>query len=287
MEVRGWPAIIWPVPWGGDKQWRRCCRPDALPQPRFAGSGTTRARLADELATQAHCMGDRPWRDIDAIRRLLPFRRFCPGEPRPCVGPARRRVGLTVNRPLGSQGGRLTLMAGWGQGAERQSSYSLGYNNHLGKLNYGMRFDRERRPSGQALDTFTLTASLPLGERRRASLSSGMTWGLRAGPFECALACNGWGAWAMGVWAGCSASGRDAGGAGLDAHLLHRGSFGELNASFANRHTHHQASMGAQGALVAHPGLVHGPAAWGKLCDCPCTGCERGAASPASSDTPG
>lgn len=171
------------------------------------------------------------------------------------LAPARRRVGLTVNRPLGSQGGRLTLMAGWGQGAERQSSYSLGYNNHLGKLNYGMRFDRERRPSGQALDTFTLTASLPLGERRRASLSSGMTWGAQGqGRSNVRLRATAGerGQWGYGLAAVRQEGTR--GGAGLDAHLLHRGSFGELNASFANRHTHHQASMGAQGALVAHPG---------------------------------
>ena len=168
---------------------------------------------------------------------------------------ARRRVGLTLNQPLGSQGGRLALTAGWGQGADNHNSYSLGYNNHLGKLNYGLRLSRERRPSGQALDRFTFTASLPLGERRRASLSSGMTvdsqglgrsnvrWRTTAGERE---------QWGYGLAAVRQEGPR--GGAGFDANLLHRGSFGELSASFADRHTHRQATLGAQGALVAHPG---------------------------------
>jgi len=174
----------------------------------------------------------------------------------PVVAP-RWRAGLSFNQHLGERGGRLELRAGRGQGADSHSSYSLGYSNHLERFTYGLRFDRELRASGQVLDTFTLTASLPLGERRRASLSTGTTLGPK-GQSRSNLRWSGTGGergqWGYGL-AAVRQSG-ERGNAGFDANLLHRSASGELRGSLASHSIHRQTTLGAQGALVAHPGGV-------------------------------
>lgn len=171
------------------------------------------------------------------------------------VDPARWRAGISVDQQLGAQGGRLGLTSG--QDAGRHSSYSLHYNNHFDRLTYGVRLSRERRPSGQPLDTLTLTASLPLGERRRASLSSGLSLGAQ-GQGRSNLRLSGtagdWGQWGYGLAAVRQEGERS--NLGFDVNVLHRRSSGELSGSFANRGTYRQATLGAQGALVAHSGGV-------------------------------
>ena len=180
------------------------------------------------------------------------------------IDPLRWQVGLGVDQQLGARGGRFSLRASLRQsraGTGGSESYSAGYNNHIGTLSYGISLSREQRMTGQSIDTLTLNASLPLGERRRSSLGTTLSTDTR-GQGSANVRWRGT-AGEQGQWGHGLALVRQEGArvdSGFDADLLHRRASGDFQASLSSRPGYRQATLGAQGAVVAHAGgLIAAP----------------------------
>ncbi|WDY59762.1 fimbria/pilus outer membrane usher protein [Pseudomonas sp. PSKL.D1] len=175
------------------------------------------------------------------------------------VDPLHWQLGLGLEQQLGERAGRFSLSASLRQNhvGSSNKSYTAGYNNHVGALSYGITFSRELRNTGEPFQTVMFNASLPLGERRRSSLSathstdsrgqgrSNLRWSGTAGDH---------GQWGHGL-ALVRQDGEQAS-SGYDANVLHRSASGELMASVSGGRGYRQATLGANGALVAHAGGV-------------------------------
>lgn len=170
----------------------------------------------------------------------------------------RWRAALALHQSLPGAG-RLSLSA---SGSERSSvggssEFSAGYYHHMGSLSYGLTLSREHRGDGQPLNAMRLTFSMPLGERRRGSLSSNLhrdAQGRGSSNVRWSSTAGEQGQWGYGVSAtrveGAQAS------TGLDANLLHRGGAGEWTVAVAQRPGWRQMALGARGAVVGHAGGV-------------------------------
>lgn len=175
---------------------------------------------------------------------------------------SRRRLQLSLHQRLGKKGGSLNLTATnrqrW-RDKRASKGYSLGYSNSLGAFTYGLSINRELDALGRAFTTYAFNASLPIGEQRRGSLSSGVNvnsdersssnlrWSAVGGDQQ---------QWGYGLAASQQKGGRNE--AGVDANLRHSSSTGEITGSLASRRGYRQASVGAQGSAVAHSGGVIG-----------------------------
>ncbi|MFK0309769.1 fimbria/pilus outer membrane usher protein [Pseudomonas sp. NPDC090233] len=169
----------------------------------------------------------------------------------------RWQAGLTVGQPLGERGGRLAFSASLRQSwsGQSQKSYSLGYNHHLGRIGYSINLSRELRGTREPINTLMFSASMPLGERRRSSLSATLDRDSR-GQVRSNVRWSGVsgerGQWGHGL--AVLHQGGDRADGGFDANLLHRGSSGVISGSLSSRRGYRQATFGAQGAVVAHAG---------------------------------
>lgn len=226
--------------------------------PRQASSGgAVRVSWYHRLGGQGTGLGVTLTQSDSA--NYLSFDEFVNASRRGRVDPSRRWLQLSVHQQLGQQAGRLSLTASdrrsWQGG--RRTGYNLGYSNHLGAFSYGLNISREQVAVGRALTAYTFNASLPLGERRRAALSSGLNLDSQ-GRSSSNLRWSGIGG-DHGQW-GYGLSATHQRGApndvGFDANLRHSGASGVINSSLANRRGFRQASVGMQGAVVAHAGGV-------------------------------
>nr|WP_225778342.1 fimbria/pilus outer membrane usher protein [Pseudomonas sp. Marseille-Q3773] len=180
------------------------------------------------------------------------------------IDPLRWQAGLGVDQPVGERGGRFALRASLRQrwaGGGRSESYSLGYNNHIGTLSYGISLSREQAVTGHAVDAMMFNASMPLGERRRSSLSTALHSDSR-GQGSASVRWQGvsgeHGQWGHGL-ALVRQEGERAD-SGFDATLQHRGASGDIQGAVSSRRGYRQATLGAQGAVVAHAGgLITAP----------------------------
>lgn len=172
----------------------------------------------------------------------------------------RWQASVGLDQQWGERGGRFNLRASLRQsraGRGSSDSYSVGYNHHLGSLSYGINLSRELRAARAPINTLAVHASMPFGERRRSSLgaalnrdsqgrgSSSVRWRGTAGDH---------GQWGHGLALVHQEGERTS--TGFDANLLHRGAKGEFSGSLSSRRGYRQATLGAQGAVVAHQGGV-------------------------------
>ncbi|MDF0731655.1 fimbrial biogenesis outer membrane usher protein [Pseudomonas entomophila] len=230
----------------------RSALPGQAPQQGQAMRLSWRTRLGSaDLSTQVS-LSDSP--------RYLTFDEFARAERGGRHQPSRWRVGLTLNQSLQGRGGRLSFAASSNRAwaAQRSSnSYNLGYFNHYGALSFGLALRHEQRSARAALNTFTFTLGMPLGERRRASISSQYHHD-NQGRSNAMLRGSGTAGdrqqWGYGVSAVRQTGARST--HGFEANLLHRAFGGELSGSLAGREGYRQFSLGARGALVGHGGGI-------------------------------
>lgn len=174
--------------------------------------------------------------------------------------PTRWRAGLNMTQRLGERGGQLNASfsnsRSWA-GRGSHDSYNIGYSNYIGSFSYGVNLRREQRTDGEPLQTLSVNVSMPLGEKRRSTVSaatsansqgegsSNVRWNASGGDR---------GQWGYGLAATRQEGTRDD--AGVDANLMYRGASGDVSGSLSSRRNYRQATLGAQGAFVAHPGGV-------------------------------
>lgn len=173
--------------------------------------------------------------------------------------PTRLSTRVAISQGLGEQGGRLSLQAVRTQRWQRPGSdlsYSLGYFNHYGALGYGITASREQSTPAGHRNQIAVTLSMPLGERRRGSLSSTFISngnGHSTTNTRVSTTAGEYGQWGYGL--GLSTrhqSQRDT--AGVDAHVHYGGAGAQLSGTLSQHRDYQQASLGARGALVAHAG---------------------------------
>ncbi len=172
----------------------------------------------------------------------------------------RNRFTLTLNQRLGSDGGSLYANASvsdyWNHPGN-DTQFQVGYDNHLGRLAYSISASRGRIALGGYDNQVSLNASLPLGDTAHApSISFNLGHDSNSGN-QAESTLNG----ALGEWnqfnygATASHTGNGTGNA-YDVNVGYNSRYAVFDASAGGGRGYSQASVGASGAVVAHPGGI-------------------------------
>lgn len=173
----------------------------------------------------------------------------------------RSRTSLSLSQRLGPQGGNIgvtALMARYWHRPGSDVHYSIGYSNAWGRIPYRLSASRQRDAWGRASTLVHVGVSIPLGSERPPLLTSSINYD-SAGRSQVQASVAGLlgsdNRWSYGLNADYS---RGAGmpGAHGSANLTYRGPLAQLSGSLSAGRGTQQLSLGAQGALVAHPGGV-------------------------------
>ncbi|MEZ7808517.1 fimbria/pilus outer membrane usher protein [Alcaligenes phenolicus] len=175
---------------------------------------------------------------------------------------SRQRIDANISQPVG--GGNLYLSASYNKNWENNSSNSLsvGYSNHIGKVNYNLSYTRTRNlqssfgPSRSHDNAIMLTLSIPLGSGPNAPQSfttvshdnSGNA--VQAGasgllPTEREIS--------YAVAGGRSAAGESS----ASVNVGTASSFARMNAGYSYGNQHSSGNFSANGSIVAHSGGVN------------------------------
>jgi len=192
----------------------------------------------------------------------------------------RNRFTMTLSQQLGSRGGSLYANASINDYWNRNGSdtqFQVGYNNHIGRLAYGISASRGRTALGSYDNQVFFNASLPLGDSPHApSVSFNLSHNTGNGTQEQATVNGTLGQWnQFNYGATASHGGSDTGNA-YDVNAGYNSPYATFNASIGNGSGYSQTSFGASGAVVAHAGgitfgqstgdtiaIVHAPGATG------------------------
>ena len=192
----------------------------------------------------------------------------------------RNRFTLTLNQQLGSSGGSLYANASINDYWNRNGSdtqFQVGYNNHFGRLSYGVSMSRGRTELGGYDNQITFNASLPLGDTPHApSVSFNLNHDTNAGTQEQATVNGTLGQWNQFTYGATASHSSNDTGSAYSANAGYNSPYAMLNASIGNGSGYSQASFSASGAVVAHAGgitfgqptgdtiaIVHAPGAAG------------------------
>jgi len=187
---------------------------------------------------------------------------------------------LALNQQLGSRGGSLYANASindyWNHNGNN-SQFQVGYNNHFGRLAYGISVSRGRTQLGGYDNQIAFNATLPLGDTPHApSLSFNLDHDTENGSQQQASLNGTLGQWnQFSYGATVSHNSNDTGNA-YSVNGGYNSPYAAFNASAGNGNGYSQASIGASGAVVIHAGgvtfgqstgdtvaLVHAPGAAG------------------------
>jgi outer membrane usher protein len=172
-------------------------------------------------------------------------------------GRQRSQFQLTMNQPLGRRWGALYVTGSvrdYYDRAGTSKQYQLGYNNAWRSLNYGFSAIRTQDDIGRADTEYTLSFSMPLGRSRPISISSDI--GYRNGYDNSRVGVTG----AAGVdnnftYAGTLSDSRG-GDTTAIANAEYRSRYSAVNGSYSYSDRYRQASVGASGSIVVHPGGI-------------------------------
>lgn len=175
---------------------------------------------------------------------------------------SRQRIDANISQPVG--GGNMYLNASYNKNWDNQSSNSLsvGYSNHIGKVNYNLSYTRTRNlqssfgPSRSHDNAIMLTLSIPLGSGPNApqsfttvnhdntgnAVQAGAS-GLLPTKREISYAVAG----------GRTASGESTASVNIGTTT----SFARMNAGYSYGNRHNSGNFSANGSFVAHSGGVN------------------------------
>ena len=192
----------------------------------------------------------------------------------------RNRFTLTLSQQLGSNNGSLYANASINDYWNRNGSdtqVQVGYNNHFGRLSYGVSMSRERMQFGGYDNQVTFNASLPLGDTPHApSISFNLNHDTNSGSQEQATVNGTLGQWSQFTYGATASHSSNDTGSAYSVNGGYNSPYATLNASAGNGSGYSQASFSASGAVVAHAGgitfgqptgdtiaIVHAPGAAG------------------------
>ncbi|WP_412530421.1 fimbria/pilus outer membrane usher protein [Burkholderia lata] len=184
-----------------------------------------------------------------------------PGSRSTALSRQRNRASLTLSQQLGESRGSLNITASASTYWNRSGSnvdYSIGYNNSFRNLSYTVMATRQRDAWGTSSTLLYANLVVPLGRTRPATLSTSVNRDTR-GTTQIQTNLSG----AVGVdnnfsyglnvnHTSAATSAQTNGG----ANATYRGRFAEVSGSVGASADYQQFSVGAQGAIVAHPGGV-------------------------------
>lgn len=171
----------------------------------------------------------------------------------------RNRASLTMSQPLGEKGGSVNFTGSTSTYWNRKGSdtdFTIGYSNSFRSVSYNVSATRQRDAWGKASTMVYGGLSIPLGRTRPATLSTNLNHDSR-GSTQVMTSLSG----SLGVDSNLSygvnvnhnaASGSSQTSGG--ANVMYRGALAEVNGSVSASSDYQQYSIGARGALVAHPG---------------------------------
>ncbi|MBB6188277.1 fimbria/pilus outer membrane usher protein [Rhodanobacter sp. MP7CTX1] len=172
----------------------------------------------------------------------------------------RNRFTLTLNQQLGSSGGSLYANASindyWNRNGN-DTQFQMGYNNHFGRVTYGVSVTRGRTELGGYDNQVTFNASLPLGDTPHApSISFSLNHDTNDGTQEQATVNGTLGQWNQFSYGATTSHSDNATGSSYSADAGYNSPYATLNASVGNGSGYSQASISASGAVVAHAGGI-------------------------------
>ena len=169
----------------------------------------------------------------------------------------RNRFTLSLSQPLGPVAGSLygnaTYSDYWGQDGS-SSTFQIGYQNHIGRLSYGISLARTRTPGGGYDNSANLTLSVPLGGAQAPTLTANMNHDSQFSGQQQATVSGSFGHYNQFDYSGSLSHG--GGRTSASVGMGYSGSHGVYNASYDAGDGYSQVTVGASGSIVAHQGGV-------------------------------
>ncbi|WP_085538627.1 fimbria/pilus outer membrane usher protein [Burkholderia pseudomallei] len=173
----------------------------------------------------------------------------------------RNRASITTSQPLGERRGSLNMTASAATYWNRPSSdvnYTAGYNNTFRNVAYGVSVTRQRDALGTSSTLFYVNASIPFGRKRATTVSTSFSRDTRGGTLAQTSLSGSLGAdhdlsYGVNVNRNSTEGSSQARGG---ANVTYRGPLADLSGSVGASTHYQQFSIGARGAVVAHPGGV-------------------------------
>ncbi|MDX4957082.1 fimbria/pilus outer membrane usher protein [Delftia acidovorans] len=174
----------------------------------------------------------------------------------------RNRASLVMGQQFGPGGGSLSLTASTAKYWNRQGSnvdYALGYSNSFRNISYNLSAARQRDAWGQSNTFLHVGLSIPLSMERGMMLSTNTNRDSR-GRVQAQANLSGLlgddNAISYGLSANHNTGGMNGSSTSASANATYRASQTELSGSVSASSGYQQFSVGARGAIVAHPGGV-------------------------------
>ncbi|GHH59917.1 fimbria/pilus outer membrane usher protein [[Pseudomonas] boreopolis] len=172
-------------------------------------------------------------------------------------GRQRSQLQLTLNQPLGQRWGALYVTGSvrdYYDRAGTSKQYQVGYNNAWRALNYGFSAIRTEEGIGRADTEYMLSLSMPLGRRRPLSVSSDI--GYRHGYDSSRLGVTGAAGKDNNFTYSATLSDSKNGDTTAIANAEYRSRYSSVNGSYSYSDSYRQATVGANGSIVVHPGGI-------------------------------
>ena len=172
----------------------------------------------------------------------------------------RNRFSITLNQRLGDHGGSFYVNGSasdyWNRpGTDTQ--FQVGYNNSFHRVSYGISATRTRDALGQYGNEYFINISVPLGSSEHApNFNLNLTHSESGATQDQAMINGTAGANSQFNYGATVSHGDNGGGNSGSINGGYRGPYAVLNASFGNGSGYSQASVGVNGAVVAHPGGI-------------------------------
>lgn len=180
----------------------------------------------------------------------------------PTYGPQRYRERLEANisqtLPVGWGAFYLSGFVGnyWNQesGHNESANFSVGYNNHIGSMSWGISYNRVNNEFGGHEDTFYLNMSMPLGNRanRRTNLGANFSYNSDETTIRTSLTGTGGERSQLGFGTYFSQSSRPDSNFGLN--LSWNGDTANTGINYSQTRDNYMTGASISGAMVAHRG---------------------------------
>ncbi|HTV84929.1 MAG TPA: fimbria/pilus outer membrane usher protein [Dyella sp.] len=172
----------------------------------------------------------------------------------------RNNFTLSLSQRLGQNGGsiytNLTASDYWNSN-HPSTQFQVGYNNHFHRLNFGISATRSVDPTGRYDNEFFLNFSLPLGDSPHApTFMLNLTHDQTTGSQDQAIVNGTLGSINQFNYGATATHSSDGGGNSGSVNVGYRSPYAVFNASYSDGSGFSQASVGATGVIVAHPGGV-------------------------------